>query len=253
MTFYQRSLFTLLVSIASGLTSAVAEPTQDFAAIEQAVRQAMPSTRIDAIAPAPIPGLVEVVAGQNVLYADTSGRWLVVGHLYDLKTARDVTAERKAQLARIEWQALPLDAAVHYGEGPLKLAIFSDPECPWCRKLHEALQHAEGIEVWEIMFPVAALHPTARDTAVAILCQAQPAEALTRVMTGQAMDSEPAPAECIEQAQQHIDQAMAFGRAHGIQGTPTLIATDGRVRNGFLPLDQLKAWLAQGARPEASK
>lgn len=253
MNLFRQSSCILLVSIASGITPAGAESAQDFAAVEQTVRQAMPSTQIDAIAPAPIPGLVEVVAGQNVFYADTSGRWLVVGHLYDLKTARDATAERKAHAARIDWQALPLEAAVHYGEGPLKLAIFSDPDCPWCRKLHEALQHAEGIEVWEIMFPVPALHPAAHDKAVAILCQAQPAEALSQAMADKTMDDTPPAADCVEQAQQRIDQAMAFGNAHGIQGTPTLIAADGRVHNGYLPLDQLKAWLEQGNHREETE
>ncbi|MEX0914728.1 MAG: DsbC family protein [Wenzhouxiangellaceae bacterium] len=251
----QRLLINLLVTTASGLgLAAAAEPAQDFAAIEQAVRQAMPSTHIDAIAPSPIPGLVEVVAGQNVLYADTSGRWLLVGHLYDLTTARDVTADRKAQLSRLDWHSLPLAAAVHYGEGPLRLAIFSDPDCPWCRKLNQALRFAQGIEVWEIMFPVPALHPAARDKAVDILCHARPAEALAHTMDGKAMPGEPPAADCIGQAQQRVEQAMAFGRANGIQGTPTLVAPDGRVHNGYLPLDQLKAWLEQDATragPEA--
>lgn len=237
----------LLVILASGLTPVAAEPAPSFAAIEQAVRQAMPSTRIDTIAPSPIPGLVEVVAGRNILYADTSGRWLMVGHLYDLTTARDVTAERKAQLARLDWKALPLDAAVRYGEGPLRLAVFSDPDCPWCRKLHQALRQAEGIEVWEIMFPVPALHPEARDKAVAILCDAQPAQALAQVMKGNAIDGQPAAADCTGRARELVDQAMAFGRAHGIQGTPTLVAPDGRVHNGYLPIEQLRTWLEQGA------
>ena len=266
MNLSYKILFGLLLTLAGGLGHAAepaqdrtkppalpqnkAIPGQDFAAIERSVRQAMPSTKIDAIAPTPIPGLVEVVAGQNVLYADTSGRWLLVGHLYDLKTARDVTAERKAQLSRLDWQELPLEAAVHYGEGPLKLAIFSDPDCPWCRKLNKALRQAEGIEVWEIMFPVPALHPEARDKAARILCHAQPAEALARVMSGKALDGEPPSADCTERTLQLVDQAMAFGRAHGVQGTPTLVAPDGRVRNGYLPLDQLRAWLAQGAKAE---
>lgn len=269
----------LLAILASGLNPVAAEPAPSFAAIEQAVRQAMPSTRIDAIAPSPIPGLVEVVAGRNILYADISGRWLVVGHLYDLTTARDVTAERKTQLARLDWKALPFEAAVHYGEGPLRLAVFSDPDCPWCRKLHQALRQAEGIEVWEIMFPVPALHPEARDKAVAILCDARPADALMRVgsmdgpgrathaardgggrqrreqivedakadMDGTAKDSEPPAADCTKRARDRVDQAMAFGRAHGVQGTPTLVAPDGRVHNGYLPIEQLRTWLKQGA------
>lgn len=239
-------LVGLLVILASGLTPVAAEPAPSFAAVEQAVRQAMPSTRIDAIAPSPIPGLVEVVAGRNILYADISGRWLVVGHLYDLTTAQDVTAERKAQLARLDWNALPFDAAVHYGEGSLRLAVFSDPDCPWCRKLHQTLQQAEGIEVWEIMFPVPALHPEARDKAVAILCDARPADALMRVMEGTVKDREPPAADCTERARGLVDQAMAFGRAHGIQGTPTLVAPDGRIHNGYLPIEQLRAWLNQG-------
>lgn len=248
MKQFQRLLIILLVTTASGLgLVATAEPAQDFAAIEQAVRQAMPSTKIDAIAPSPIPGLVEVVAGRNVFYADSSGRWLMVGHLYDLETARDVTADRKAQLSRLDWNSLPLEAAVHYGEGPLRLAIFSDPDCPWCHKLNQALRKAQGIEVWEIMFPVPALHPAARDKAVDILCHPRPAEALAHTMDGKATHSEPPAADCIGQAQQRVEQAMAFGRANGIQGTPTLVAPDGRVHNGYLPLDQLKAWLEQGS------
>jgi len=258
----------LLISIAgrqlmaeSSTAPGQPRPGPEFAAVAQAVRRAMPSTRIDRITPAPIPGLVEVVAGRNILYADTSGRWLLVGHLYDLKHARDVTADRKAQLTRLRWADLPLAAAVHYGTGPLKLAIFSDPDCPWCRKLRMALQQAQGIEVWEIMFPITALHPQARDKAVALLCQISTVEehapAQTQTESSSAAPeagkntvmqtpADRAPTQaCTERARQRIEEALAFGQAHGIQGTPTLIAPDGRVHSGYLPLERLRAWLQQ--------
>jgi thiol:disulfide interchange protein DsbC len=245
MNQIQHLLASLLAIAASGPIPAAAEPAQDFTAIEQAVRQALPSTRIDAITPAPIPGLMEVVAGENLFYTDPTGRWLVVGHLYDLKTARDLTAERKAQLVRLDWQALPLEAAVHYGEGPARLAVFADPGCSWCRRLHQALRQTEGIEVWEILFPVPALHPASRDQSVAVLCDDHPAVALDRVMAGKIKTTEPPPADCIARAGEHIDQAMAFGRKHGIQGTPTLVAPDGRVHHGYLPIERLRDWLAE--------
>ena len=215
----------------------------DFAAVERAIHQALPATQIDAIRPAPIPGLVEITAGHNLLYADATGRWLIVGHVYDLKTAQDVTAERKAGLDQIVWKDLPLEAAVHHGSGPLKLAVFADPDCPWCRKLHEGLLHADGVEVWEIMFPVASLHPAAHDQAVHILCQKDPAAALTEVMANREMKDSTPNADCLQDATKRIDRAVAFGQAHGIEGTPTLVAPDGRVRAGYLPPDQLKAWL----------
>lgn len=237
-------LLTLMNGLGAGVAAAAA--AQDFAAVERSVRQAMPSTRIDSVTPSPIAGLVEVVADRNVFYADTSGRWLLVGHLYDLETASDVTAERKSRLTRIAWEDLPLDAAVRHGQGPLKLAVFSDPDCPWCRRLNDTLRQAEDIEVWEIMFPVPALHPEARVKSAHILCDAQPAEALARVMGGKESDGVPPSAECIERSLQRIDRAMAFGRTHGIQGTPTLVAPDGRVRSGYLPVDELRAWIRQG-------
>lgn len=250
MKIYRRASLALSVMLTALLGPATTGAAQDFAPIEQAIRQALPSTKIDAIRPSPIPGLMEVEAGRNVLYADTSGQWLMVGHLYDLKTSHDVTAERIEALARLNWEELPLEAAVHYGNGPLKLAVFSDPECPWCRKLHEELRDVKGIEVWEIMFPVTELHPGARDKAVSILCHPRPVEALTLIMAGQALKGEVATKDCLERAQQRVDQAIAYAHAHHIEGTPTLVATDGRLRSGYLPADQLKAWLEESPRQE---
>ena len=49
------------------------------------------------------------------------------------------------------------------------------------------------------------------------------------------------------------ETAMAFGRKYGIQGTPTLVAPDGRVHHGYLPIEQLRDWLAQGINPEVAE
>lgn len=245
-----RYVLPILIALGMAATPPPALPavSQPFAQIEKNVRRALPSTRIDAIRPSPVPGLAEVVAGHNVFYADTSGRWLLLGHLYDLKTATDVTAQRQEALNRITWSALPLATAVHYGSGPLKLAIFSDPHCPWCRKLHKALHTARGIEVYEIMFPVEALHPGTHDDAVRILCHPHPAAALTRVMANRPLRYTASDPACVARAEHTLAQAKAFAQAHGIQGTPTLIAGDGRVHNGYMPLAALKQWLAAAPR-----
>lgn len=250
MKLYRRASLAFTLMMTALIGPAITYAAEDFTAIEQAIHQAMPSTRIDAIRPSQIPGLMEIEAGRNVLYADTSGRWLMVGHLYDLKTSRDVTAERIDALARLTWDDLPLEAAVHYGNGPLKLAVFSDPECPWCRKLHESLRDVKGIEVWEIMFPVTALHPGARDKAISLLCHPHPEAALTESMAGRELKSEVPTKDCTERAQQRVDKAIAFGQAHGIEGTPTLVSFDGRIRSGYLPADQLKAWLEESPKQE---
>jgi thiol:disulfide interchange protein DsbC len=53
-----------------------------------------------------------------------------------MKAQRDLTAERKDTLARIDFNALPLADAMKdvRGRGSrVTLAIFSDPDCPYCQ------------------------------------------------------------------------------------------------------------------------
>jgi thiol:disulfide interchange protein DsbC len=232
--------FTLLVT-----TSAFAgdSDTVDFSAVEKTVRRALPNTQITHIQPSPIEGLVEIVAGRNVLYADPTGRYLVVGSLYDTHTATDLTAERKSAASTIEWKSLPLDAAVKYGgKGPLTLAVFIDPDCPWCKKLHQQLASLKEVQIYLLFYPVEELHPGARSKTAAILCAADPLKALDSAMTGAALPQSSDPA-CLDQATAKIANVERFARNHNIHGTPTLISGDGRVRAGFLDEQSLRAWL----------
>ncbi len=217
--------------------------------VNRAIKRALPNTPIHSIRPSGIPGLFEIVAGKNLFYIDSSGRHLVFGEIYDLESATNITAERfgsMKQVPTISWGDLPMDAAVHYGRSVdgLKLAVFSDPDCPYCRKLTRALQQVDDIEVSEIMFPVTALHSEARSKAAAILCADDPASALGAAVSGRAVDTPDSDA-CVQEASKKVDRAVAFGRKHGINGTPTLIAPDGRVHSGFMPPEKIKSWLKE--------
>lgn len=244
--------FTLL--IASTSSFAASEETIDFSAVKKTVRKALPNTKITAIQPAPVKGLIEIVAGNNVLYADPTGQYLVVGSIYDMHTATDLTAERKSQAAlssqkKVSWESLPLDTAVKYGgSGPQKLAVFFDPDCPWCKKFHDQLSALKDVEVYAIMYPIEGLHPNAKSKAATILCSADPLKALDAVMAGKALPDSPIRSSkfdqaCLSKATAAISKVEAFARDHNIHGTPTLVAPDGRVRPGFMQAEQLKAWL----------
>ncbi len=238
-------LFLLLC--ASTLAFADAGPINQ-SAIEQSIRQALPNTKITSIQASPIEGLVEIVAGRNLLYADVSGRYLMVGSIYDMHTATDLTAERKTKSSAIDWDSLPLDSAVKYsGSGPKKLAVFFDPDCPWCKKLHHQLASLKDIQVYAILYPVEALHPNAKSTAAAILCAANPLQALDTVMAGKVLSANN-DRTCLAQAATKIAKVEVFASAHNIRGTPTLVAPDGRVRAGFLDEQALRAWLDASSR-----
>jgi len=237
---------TLLIASTSGF--AASNEIVDFSAVEKTVRKALPNTKITSIQPAPVEGLVEIIAGNNVLYADPTGQYLVVGSIYDMHTATDLTAERKSEATLssqkpVSWDSLPLDTAVKYGgSGTQKLAVFFDPDCPWCKKIHDQLSALTDVEVYAIMYPVEGLHPNAKSKAAAILCSADPLKSLDAVMVGKALPDNTDQA-CLTKTTTAISQVEAFARDNNIHGTPTLVAPDGRVRPGFIQAEQLKAWL----------
>ena len=212
-------------------------------AIEKTVRKALPNTQITDIQVAPIDGLVEIIAGRNVLYADPTGRYLVVGNIYDMHTATDLTAERKAQTSAVSWESLPINTSVKYGgSGTQRLAVFFDPECGWCKKLHQQFLSLKDVEVYAIMYPVEGLSPTSKNKAVNILCANNPLEALDSVMSGKALPNV-SDKTCLNNANTAISKVQVFARDNNIHGTPTLVAPDGRIRPGFMNEADLRQWL----------
>ena len=131
-----------------------------------------PSTRLGAVNPTPWPGVFEVVMGANLAYVDQSGQYFLFGHLYDMKSQRDLTAERKDTLARIDFETLPLADAMKEvrGNGARALAIFADPDCPYCQKLEADIRDLTNVTIYTFLMPLVSLHPAAHSMAVSVWC-----------------------------------------------------------------------------------
>jgi thiol:disulfide interchange protein DsbC len=95
-------------SAATSTATTTANTTTAAIAMGNRLQALYPSTRFGAVNPTPWPGVFEVVMGTNLAYVDQSGQYFLFGHLYDMKSQRDLTAERKDTLARIDFDALPL-------------------------------------------------------------------------------------------------------------------------------------------------
>lgn len=54
----------------------------------------LPSSQISTVLATPIDGLFEVTMGRNVAFTNASGRYFVFGHMFDMQTLRDLTADR---------------------------------------------------------------------------------------------------------------------------------------------------------------
>jgi len=109
-----------------------------------------------------------------------------------------------------------------------KVIVFTDPECPYCRKLHEELKEVvrRNPEVAFLikLFPLK-MHPNAYDISKSIVCN-NSMEYLELSFAGK-----PVPAPNCEIPV--VDQTIALAGELGIRSTPTLVLPDGRVIPGY--------------------
>lgn len=223
----------------------------------QTIADAMPGTTIKSTMPTVIEGLYEVVAGENVLYVDNTGRYLVIGSIYDLKEDKDLSAARRAQVSQasaalgaeqhgVRLDAVPLEAAITVGTGDRSLTVITDPGCAWCRRLWlESLKSLSGVRVNHLLL-------SRTPEALGILCAKDPGAALGRAFEVSATTAKtPVPsARCQSEAQAKIARVARFAERIGVVGTPVLIRDDGVIHAGFLGRDALMDWL--GGNTDAS-
>ena len=193
--------------------------------------------KVQSVRNTPIAGLYEVVvSGNQVVYVDGSANYMLVGDLIDNNTRQSLTEERSAELNKIDFSTLPLDMAIKEvrGNGKLKVAVFSDPDCPFCKRLEHEFAKMTDITIYNFMLPIASLHPDAQRKAELIWCQPDRTAAWTQWMRQGKMP--PAAPAC----DNPVAETVSLGEQLGFNGTPTLVFPNGRSQSGYSPLPQLQ-------------
>lgn len=200
-------------------------------------RYADQKLKIQSVSSTPIAGLYEIVAnGKQIAYTDATGNYMLVGDLIETKEGRSLTEERKAVLNAIDYSALPFQYAIKEvrGNGKLQVAVFSDPDCPLCKRLEHEFAQMTDVTIYNFMMPITSLHPDSERKAVQIMCQPNPTQAWVAWMREGKMP--PKVAECNNH---HVQETMELGEGFGFNGTPTLVFPNGRTQSGYLPTEQL--------------
>ncbi len=240
---FNRPLFKRLPMLFALMLSMAAQADDGAENLEKRLKDLYPATRIERVQTSEIPALYEVTMGKNSAYTDATGRYFVFGHLFDMNTQRDLTAERMEKQQRIDFSLLPLGDAIKTvrGKGERVLAVFSDPDCPYCKRLEAELDKLDNVTLYIFPYPLEGLHPEAMDKAVAVWCAPDRARAWADLMkTGKV----PAKRNCENPIQRNIQLAQRLG----INGTPTMLSADGRMLPGAAPGDRIEQWLAE-SRP----
>lgn len=199
--------------------------------------------KIDEITKAAMPGLYEIrVDGTDIFYTDAEGNFLIQGQLIDTRSRRNLTEERIDKLTAIDFQSLPLKDAftVVRGNGKRKLAVFEDPNCGYCKRFERDLQKVDNVTVYLFLYPI--LGQDSVDKSRHIWCAKDRAKAWQDAML---RDQLPASASCDSAA---LQRNIEFGRKHKINGTPTLITSDGHRVPGAINTAQIEKLLADASK-----
>jgi thiol:disulfide interchange protein DsbC len=217
---------------------------------EQAIRKALgsriPNAQIVSIQKLPYAGLYEVAVRRGeetvIYYSDALGQIMIVGNLIDLRTDRNLTEERLRKLSAIDWSQLPFHWAVtmRRGNGRRQIAIFSDPNCPFCQKFEKDLAAVDNLTVHIFMWPV--IKPESVRQTKSVWCSKDRAKAWNDLMLKRIEPT--APTDC----ENPIEELVALGRRLGATSTPTWFPPTGEKYMGAQPMSTVLPVLDAAAR-----
>lgn len=233
-----RPLLTRLPALALALFALAA--TAQEATIRKNIAERIPQLqKIDEVSKTPMPGLYEVrVNGSDIFYTDAEGNFIVQGQLFDARQRRNLTEERLDRLNAVAFDALPLQDAftVVRGTGKRKLAVFADPNCPYCKRFERDLAKIGNVTIHTFLYPILSADSTEKSKN--IWCAKDRNKAWQDWML---RDQLPGAVACDTAA---LTRNLDFGRQHRIGGTPTLIFADGSRVPGALTAQQIEQRLA---------
>lgn len=223
------------VALVTGVNShqAKANDKKDYDALIADLKKQLPNLTAPKISESPLPGLYEIIAGEQVFYWREG--YLFMGEIFDVKLGKSITAEKK-EAVRAERDkglsskiaSLPLDKAVKLGNGKNIVIEFTDPDCPYCRKADDFLSKREDVTRYVFLFPLKNLHPLAANKSAWILSQPDKAAALREIFNG-TYDKKTVPGFDIT-AMTTVEHNLKLGAELGITGTPVLIVNGSIVR-----------------------
>lgn len=230
-------VLSLVISLAASFSgSAVA----DIAGMRQVLAEKYPATKFKSIDETPVPGVYQVVMGKNVAYTFEDGRYFMFGSLFDMQTQTDLTASKREQANKIDISDIPLVNAIKTvkGKGTRKLIVFTDPDCPYCKILGKTLDTMDDITVYNMLFPIASLHPGATRKSENIFCSAD---------SGKVLDDwfvRSTPIKTSKPCKNPVAENVALAAKLGLYGTPMVISFDGRLMSGAGSKAKIEEFLA---------
>ena len=239
-----KSVFRIAgLALAAGLLAATSAQANE-SVIRKALTERFPGAQITSVKKTPYSGLFEVYLDGQIVYMAAKGQYVFAGDVIELKSRANLTQARLAKLQAVDWSVFPLDNAIKTvkGKGERKLVLFSDVDCPYCRKFEAELGKGDNITVYTFLYPLEGLPPKAVQTSKQIWCAPDRNKAWDDYITKGTIPGNDG--KCAHP----VDATVALGNKLGVSGTPTVFFANGVRVPGMVPAAQLERLLVTHAK-----
>jgi len=213
--------------------------------LKERMEAAYPKFKVESVTKTPYEGLYEVFMGGQIIYTNEKLTFIIAeGRLVDPKTKKDITGERLEKLARIDFDKLPLDKAIKVvkGNGSRKIAVFSDVDCPFCKRLEQdELSQISDVTIYTFLYPLAQLHPNAATKSKLIWCADDRVGAWNDWVFNNQLPKSTGTCKV------PLEEVGALARKIGVASTPTLFFADGKRMMGAQPHKVIEAAMKAAA------
>lgn len=185
-------------------------------------------------------GLYSGTLEKQVVYVNEDAQHLFVGSMIRLKDKRNLTRDLVMNQNVVDFKKLPFQDAIKTvrGTGKHQLAVFSDPNCPYCKKLDSELASLKDVTIYTFMYPIKSqsIVPSRK-----VWCSPNKDYAWKSLIQNAVQPT--ASADCINP----IERNLALGKSLGLEGTPVIIFSNGFKATGAYPAQEIeKIWKDSG-------
>lgn len=223
--------------------------------VQRMVRRFDADAQVVSVDPAPVKGLYQAILKrgneEGIIYIDFGKKHVLAGRIYDAGSGTEMKQETAHEGRRIDVSSLPLEDALLLGNrnGTRKLYLFTDPDCPFCAKLHgeivQLVKEDPRLLVYILLYPLD-IHPDAARKVDSIICTSRNDMEAGLGLLEKSFSGKEVPSPTCTDSPSSRSKKVA--ERLGIAMTPSLILPDGRIVAGFKKKEEISTLIAETSK-----
>jgi thiol:disulfide interchange protein DsbC len=200
---------------------------------EALLQKLFPKLKYTSMSKTDIDGLYEVITNDRIIYFYPKKGYLFVGDIVN-KEGRSLTRERYADLRYKLLTSDDLKKAIKIGNGKNIVIEVTDPDCPFCRKMHAYWSMRTDVTRYVFLKPLD-MHPDSKKKSKYILASSDPEKALFEAYCGN-LDDKRDVLDKVYDDKGKLDAQKAIADKLQVAGTPSYWVNGKFVSGANIPL-----------------